>query len=695
MTVTHSTGSDTVNSLTVNDNLNATFTLSGGSLSLTNASVSGSTDTFNLSGGTLMGTGTLTVGGAATWSDGTMTGPGTTTIAGTGSLVLSTTGLKDLTQRTLNTAGPTTLSGGRIRTGSGAILNNTNTWDDQVDSQISNDFGGAASTFTNAGTFRKSGATATTAISITFTNSGTVDVQSGTLNLSGSLSNLSGTTLTGGTYLVTGTLQLPGASASIVTNAANIVLNGTGAAAIINQSSGSALATFATNDGSFTVQNGRNFSTADNFTNNGTLGVGAGSAFTINGSLTNFSGGTLTGGTYLIGGTFQFNNAAITTNAATIVLDGTAATIVDQTAADALAGFATNAATGSFTIQNGRNVSSSGTFTNAGNLTVGNGSTFTQTAAYNQTGTLNILAGGTASLQDGTDSGTLSDAGTLTVTANSGFTESGAYSQTGTLMVQAGGTLTLSGSFSNYSAGTLTDGIYQLAGTFQFANAAITTNAATILLDGTSSRIIDLADNNALTNLASNADAGSLTIQNGRNLTTSGAFSNAGSVVIGSGSTFTAGGNYSQTAGTTTVSGGTLAASSLVDIQAGTLAGTGTINANVQNAGLLTIGDSATVGVLTINGNYIQTSAGTLAVKVGGFTVAGSDFDQLVLTAGHQATLDGTLNVTLVHGYTPTTGDSVKVMTFDSATGTFAALSGDGSLFTTNYDATDVTLVAN
>jgi hypothetical protein len=66
-----------------------------------------------------------------------------------------------------------------------------------------------------------------------------------------------------------------------------------------------------------------------------------------------------------------------------------------------------------------------------------------------------------------------------------------------------------------------------------------------------------------------------------------------------------------------------------------------------------------------------------------------------VLTAGHQATLNGTLNVTLINGYTPTAGDSVKIMTFDSETGMFTTLSGDGLLFTANYDPTDVTLVAN
>jgi fibronectin-binding autotransporter adhesin len=202
-------------------------------------------------------------------------------------------------------------------------------------------------------------------------------------------------------------------------------------------------------------------------------------------------------------------------------------------------------------------------------------------------------------------------------------------------------------------------------------------------------------------------------------LTNTGDYSNAGYVTIGSGSTFTVGGNYTQTGGTTTLNGGTLTVAgnyvqtdgttklnggtlaggnpgTLVDIQGGILTGKGLISADVQNAAQMIIGDDTLmVGILTINGNFTQTAAGTLAAKVGGFTTAGVDFDRLALTAGHSATLDGTLQVTLINGYAPTTGDSIQIMTFASETGTFAALTGDGSLFTDTYEPGDVKLVAN
>ena len=72
----------------------------------------------------------------------------------------------------------------------------------------------------------------------------------------------------------------------------------------------------------------------------------------------------------VIAGTLQFPNADIRTNAANIVLDGPAAQILDLSNNDALADFAINAATGSFTIQNGRNFTSAGSFINAGTLEI-------------------------------------------------------------------------------------------------------------------------------------------------------------------------------------------------------------------------------------------------------------------------------------------------------------------------------------
>jgi hypothetical protein len=113
---------------------------------------------------------------------------------------------------------------------------------------------------------------------------------------------------------------------------------------------------------------------------------------------------------------------------------------------------------------------------------------------------------------------------------------------------------------------------------------------------------------------------------------------------------------------------------------------------NVTNAGLITVGDAVTTGTLTITGNYVQTAAGGLTIRIGGYT-AGNLFDRLAV--GGTATLDGMLTVTLVGGFTPLSEDSFGVLTWASETGTFATLAGDGDLFSPTYGSSSLTLVAN
>src|SRR4029077_18583202 len=287
-----------------------------------------------------------------------------------------------------------------------------------------------------------------------FTNNGTLNVGSGTtfvVNLADSLTNFnSGTgTLTGGAYIVGGTLKF--ANASIVTNDASITLSGA-TSKIVNQSNVDALATtFATNDSgaTFAIASGRNFTTAGNFTNNGTLTVGSSnSTFDVNGNLTNFSGTTLTGGTYNVTGTLQFNNANIVTNAANITLTGTSSQIIDQLSNNALANFATN--NGSFTLAGNRSFTTAGNFANAGAFTINTGSTFTLggPGIFTQSGGTTtddgtLSASGAVNLQGGSLFGkglitgalTSSSAGTVTpgdaLSMTAILTDHGAYSQNG------------------------------------------------------------------------------------------------------------------------------------------------------------------------------------------------------------------------------------------------------------------------
>jgi hypothetical protein len=121
---------------------------------------------------------------------------------------------------------------------------------------------------------------------------------------------------------------------------------------------------------------------------------------------------------------------------ASILLDGATSNIFsDAGTTNALAGFTTNAAGGSFAIQNGRNFTTAGASSSAGSLTVGSSSTFTVNGAYTQTGTLfgsgTITANTTSSGQ--VFPGANGAAGTLTVNGN--YTQSTA----GTLNIDIGG----------------------------------------------------------------------------------------------------------------------------------------------------------------------------------------------------------------------------------------------------------------
>ena len=119
-----------------------------------------------------------------------------------------------------------------------------------------------------------------------FTNSkGTLIVNAGsTMNVEGTMTNLSKGALTGGTYNVSGMLDLP---ASIVTNNANITLNGAGAQIYDAFDSVNALAGFTTNGkATLMLQNGASLTTTANVSNKGTITVGAGSSLTTGGTFT-------------------------------------------------------------------------------------------------------------------------------------------------------------------------------------------------------------------------------------------------------------------------------------------------------------------------------------------------------------------------------------------------------------------------
>jgi fibronectin-binding autotransporter adhesin len=129
-----------------------------------------------------------------------------------------------------------------------------------------------------------------------FSNTGTLTVAaSSTIDVNNPFLNLSNGTLTGGTYNVTGTLQIPG---NITTNEARITLNGK-ASQILNPNT-NALTGFVTNasKGSFDLKGGQSFASAGTFTNQGAINISRGSTFTVGagGSYVQMSGRTTVNG---------------------------------------------------------------------------------------------------------------------------------------------------------------------------------------------------------------------------------------------------------------------------------------------------------------------------------------------------------------------------------------------------------------
>jgi hypothetical protein len=428
-----------------------------------------------------------------------------------------------------------------------------------------------ASGFTNAGTITLQSSGGAWASDLTVTSGTLTSPPSGTINLnigSGGPRVLSAQLSIRGTVNVNGpaTVGRPGAND---VNLGHFNLTG----ATLTESS----TTFTNGVYGTLASTGPSAFSAASFTNVGMLNVQDGT-LNLTGTFTNFNAGTstLTGGTYSLAGKLQFTNAAVTTNAAYVVLDGPSAQIVNQSGDDALANLAANAAAGIFTDRNGRDFTTAGSFSNAGYLTVGAGSTFTVPA-------------------DAT------------------------YGQTGTLDVSAGGTMNVVGAFTNVSGGTLSGGTYQVAGTLQFTGAVITTNAANLRLDGPSAQITDLAGTDALANLSANT--GFLAVQNGRDFATSADFSNSGILYVsptGAPSTFTVNGTYTETGGQINV------------LNNGTaiLVGGGTSGSTVAVSGTLTVGAGST---LAVSGLYIQNSSGTLTVQSqaavnlsGGGSISGS-----------------------------------------------------------------------
>jgi hypothetical protein len=579
------------------------------------------------------------------------------------------------------------------------------------------------------------------------TNAGTYTDSAGTTTkLDGTITNTGSITLSGSTLSLGNDVTLNGAGTVVLSNSATNLITGA--------TSGLTLTNANTIEGAGTISNlgivntgtiAANQSTkliilpsSAGLNNQGTLSVSTGDTMQIGtsagGALLNFSGTTLTGGTYAVSGTLQFgaSGTSVVTDAANISLTGADAAIINFGGHNVLTKLATITSAGGLTLSSDANFTTSGNFTNNGKLIVNSGSNFSVTGALSNfssstdtltggsytvggklnfagadivTDAANITLNGAGEIVNSTSSGnglanlaTITSAGSFTLGSKANFTTVGNLTDDGKLTVDSGSTLTVSGRLTNFnsSTNTLVSGTYTVGGTLKFTDANIVNNAADLTITGTSAKILN-GTANGLANFANNA--GAFTVTGDGNFTTgSAAFTDSGRVTVANGSTMTVGGgnSYTESAGTTTVDG-TLSANGGINVTGGSILGSGKLSGNVTVGGsgtapTISIGDSGKAGLLAITGNYMQLSTATMNSFVGG-TTAGTQYSQLQL--GGTASLAGTLTVTLASGFTPAIGSTFTVLTAGSVTGTFSdstiAINGTEH-FNVSYTSTGVVL---
>ncbi len=533
---------------------------------------------LNLAGGTLTGSAVVTVAGALSWSGnsamsggGQTVAQGTTTIDADGSTAY-------LVGRTLLNQGTMTWDGYYFRLYSGAAIVNAAgaTFDADTAYTIVNQDGSSPS-FTNAGTLDGqdgSGSTATIGVAFTNTGTGTVNVQSGGLSL-----DVAGTET--GTFLAAAgaTLGLDGGGTAALDSNSSV----TGSGTVEFNSSVTELGTYDLGATGGTKVDGGTVSFP------GAV-AGLGGTLTVNGGSVTFLGTIPAAGPAVTidgGGTANFSSNNLTVpslNLAGGTLTGSAVVTVSGalswSAASTMSGGGQTIAQGTTTIDAdgsqaylvGRTLVNDGTMDWYGSVF----RLYSSAAIVNAAGaTFNTNTGAEILNQDGsspsfTNSGTIDGLqGNYTATIGVAFTNtsigtvdaqsgglefSGSSTFAGTVEATGGGSLTMATPPTNLVSGTLTGATWIVGSNSSMTlGANITTDAANIILSGSTSPLIGQGGGDALATLADIAAGGSFTIENGRSFTAALGLSNAGDLTIGAGSTLN--GNLDQVGGQTNVLG--------------------------------------------------------------------------------------------------------------------------------------------
>lgn len=638
-------------------------TVNGGTLRLQGGSALADTSTITVTApaildiasaetiGTLLGDGSVTLsGGTVTVGAGSFTG----VISGANGLTKNTAGTLTLggantyTGDTTVGEGTLVVTGGAAIADAGNVIVNGGTF--QVDTaEVIGSLAGGGSAVLNAG-LTTGGAGTDTSFSGPISGAGSLTKEgAGTFTLSGANSYTGGTTVNAGTLAgAAGAIQ-----GDVLVNAAGTLrfdqaANGTYAGAltgagIVEKAGAGVLTLTGTNTGHTGAFN----------INAGTVSIG---------SETNFTAGAVT----LSDATLQTTGATTLANAITLDGVGTIDTLADTTVNGVLSG------TGGLTKTGAANLTLAGANSYTGGTTVSAG-TLTGTTTSLQGAIVNNAAVVFDDAAGGTYAGDLSGTGSVTVDGGGTFTFTGTNTYSGATNVNAGTLVTGPTGIGDASATTVATGatlllaadetIGSLAGAGAVDTAGFTLTAGgTSTFDGTMTGTgFTRAGAGSTTLTGTGTLTGALGVTGGSLILAPTATYTAATADVTSGSIIVGGTlNAATSAGTGTVdvlaggalngalsslAGGTLRVNGTVtgDVtNAGVLSGTGTVVGNVVNSGTLSPGNSP--GIFTITGDFTQTADGILAMEVTPSAVAGTGYDQLRVSG--VATLDGTLSVT-------------------------------------------------
>jgi len=306
-------------------------------------------------------------------------------------------------------------------------------------------------------------------------------------------------------------------------------------------------------------------------------------------------------------------------------------------------------------------------------------STLNANANFNNSGgsALNVLSGGS-----------LNVASTFNNTQNSSFNLTDGSATVGVagtktrVLTNAGSTITVDDSALTVNGGFLNEGLGGVGATTNIRDGATLTAFSILNVNGPAS--FNVTSGSAVTaNLMDNSsgatltvDASTLTLSDAPSLGAVGTLSTdyLATTNIQNGATLKATVVWNTNGGVLNINNATVDTKDLWNMTGATLNGSGTIKGNVHNTGgTIDVSDPGMPSLLTINGNYTQGSNGTLLIDILG-TGAGQ---YSVLDVTGTATLDGTLDINFINGFT---AGSFNFLDFGSLVGDFSSVDIVGGL---------------